>query len=292
MRIILFVVLIVIFFTSCESTAEIDLPPHESLLVLNSLFTPDSILWVRVTHSKSVFDNSPIEPVTNASVDLLDESGNSVGTMLHQGDGVYRLMTSFHPLPGTSYTINASAAGYPAVHSVDRIPAPVPITGYSVHDSARIDAYGVVMAGLDVTFDDPAEKNYYLLEYVKADTSDPSSPLVSKIQLMTFSDEAGNVEVLSSAIAFDDEFNNGKTCTLKALFYSSSELVHPVPGSHEVVYIRLLSVSRDYYLYKKTHNIQAENEGNPFSEPVQVHSNIAGGFGIFAGYSADTMTVK
>ena len=49
-----------------------------------------------------------------------------------------------------------------------------------------------------------------------------------------------------------------------------------------------MAVSEDYFLYRKTVTLQNSVVDNPFAEPVPVHSNMTGGFGIFAGYRAET----
>ncbi len=51
------------------------------------------------------------------------------------------------------------------------------------------------------------------------------------------------------------------------------------------------TVSRDFALYQKSALFQSYNEGNFFAEPIQVYTNVENGFGIFAGYSFNTLDI-
>ncbi len=53
----------------------------------------------------------------------------------------------------------------------------------------------------------------------------------------------------------------------------------------------LRTLSSDQYHYLRTLQLQEFNEGDSFSEVVPVYNNIENGFGIFAGYSSDSVVV-
>ena len=52
-------------------------------------------------------------------------------------------------------------------------------------------------------------------------------------------------------------------------------------------FIEIRSLSEDYYQYKRTVEIQESNIDDPFAEPTQIHTNVQGGLGIFAGYNVE-----
>ena len=55
---------------------------------------------------------------------------------------------------------------------------------------------------------------------------------------------------------------------------------------HSIEYwLEVTTMNEDYYNYQKTYILQAFQAANPYTEPVQVHSNIQNGVGIFAGYN-------
>ena len=52
----------------------------------------------------------------------------------------------------------------------------------------------------------------------------------------------------------------------------------------------LLTIDRSFYLYLKS--LENYEEGNPFTEPTRVYSNIQNGLGIFAAYQKDSARAK
>ncbi len=56
--------------------------------------------------------------------------------------------------------------------------------------------------------------------------------------------------------------------------------------------IEVISCSEAYYNYMKSITKYGMSLGNPFSQPVQVYSNINNGFGIFAGGNIYQQIVK
>jgi len=67
-------------------------------------------------------------------------------------------------------------------------------------------------------------------------------------------------------------------------FWSSNE-----PKSYPWKF-ELLHVTEDFYRYQQSIRLQQENDGNPFAQPVQVFSNVQGGYGLFAGAAASQWT--
>ena len=62
-------------------------------------------------------------------------------------------------------------------------------------------------------------------------------------------------------------------------------------GSEGRLYVILSTVSEGQYRYTRSVDLQYENDGNPFAEPVQVYTNVENGFGIMAGSSASQVVV-
>ena len=50
------------------------------------------------------------------------------------------------------------------------------------------------------------------------------------------------------------------------------------------VLIEALNCSRDFYLYNRSLQQSAGTGGNPFADPVLIHTNIQGGFGCFGSF--------
>ena len=50
----------------------------------------------------------------------------------------------------------------------------------------------------------------------------------------------------------------------------------------------ITTISEEMGNYYKSNNLYYESEYNPFSEPVNVYSNIHNGYGLFSSFSTDT----
>ncbi|GEM_PF-3420823 len=73
------------------------------------------------------------------------------------------------------------------------------------------------------------------------------------------------------------------------------ESIEDLPFYREYEYkliVHLRSVNKDYYQYQKSYDLYVENDGNPFSEPTLVKTNIKNGLGILATASEVTDTIK
>jgi len=46
--------------------------------------------------------------------------------------------------------------------------------------------------------------------------------------------------------------------------------------------VQLAGISADQYRYDRLISNYQENDGNPFTSPVQLHTNVEGGQGLFA----------
>ena len=167
------------------------------------------------------------------------------------------------------------------------MPPAISISSFNLKDSAFAGPHGNVEANLDITLNDPANKNYYMLEVFETDTFYPSDSGINYYYLF-IDDPAIGEKQNAIAVLFNDEFFNGKSYRLTVKF--DSYLLNANPGYP--VYVKLTSVNEDFYLYKKTFAAHLNNQGNPFAEPVQVYNNIKNGFGIFGGFSSYTLRIR
>jgi hypothetical protein len=277
---------------SCETIVDIELPEHKPVLVVNGIMNPDSVLTIKITHSRSSLDNGEIKPIENAAVALYLPGGQYLGNLDHVGDGHYQEASgSFVPSVGTQYIIEAVAPGYDKVSATDAVPIKVPIVSYTVKDSALQPADSEMMAQLDIVINDPPGRNYYAIELMMIDTTMSDTMFMPyKIYLQPLNHESSTEEHAYSGILVNDEFFDGKTYTISLLF-GSGNLGYMYYSSPYKLRLNFKTLSRDLYLYEKTFYLNYINSGNPFAEPVRVHSNVNGGFGIFGAYSEQTVMI-
>lgn len=276
------------FATSCELMVDVDVPFDGPRIVVNGLFTPDSVMTVILTEEKYILKaDGPYTPITSATVSVTDQSGNAVANLEHIGHGWYRSPT--RPIAGASYNIRIEAPGYSSVQAVSVLPDVVPIID-AVWDSTIIEPgsdFGTEMPTLEMTFRDPPGRNYYMvLMYLDAVRTYQTGPntfvtdTVSTIAYLNSDDPIYDGENLGSG-AFTDVLFEGREVTIKYRAYG---------GFGEIINTNLvlMNLGEDYYKYHTTGRLQDDVGFDPFAQPVKVFNNVQGGLGVFAGAASAT----
>lgn len=283
-RNILPLLLSLVIFAGCDQIIEVDLPPHEPQLNINSTFNPDSLWFVNVSSSLGIVEAGDPEVVTNATV-VVYADGAVLDTFVHFEDGFYVYPGAFQgesAEPGVNYEVRASAPGFQDVKGFGHVPEPVEILGgtwTSTYDSTTY------LSGtkFDVRFQDPSESNYYFVALVPIDTTNMQNIILWPSYIMSNSPALGAEDVYSNyafqGLVFGDESFNGSEANLE---FETYEYGGPSGG---VLMVILGTLSEDYYQYARSYSQFFENQFNPFAEPVMIHSNVDGGLGVFAGFS-------
>ena len=283
---------------ACETVVDVKPPPHEDRLVAQSFFTPDSLWVVRVTHT--VGYTSPESPgfVDDATVEIWEE-GHLRAQVAWADSGTYAIAGS-GPVMDQRYTLRVSAPGYPSLEGSDALPRPVPVTAFNETIVQSEDTTSRrQLTRLKITLDDPPDvANYYGLMVVQARWLEDRAmgqvtPLPPSLFIFESDDLAlgeGEFDFLDTEKTlyreafFTDGLFNGSTYTL------DFDVQYDTPDPNADVVVRrvlavvLLSVSEDFFRYWKTAGRQSFSNENPFAEPLRVHSNLTGGFGVFAGF--------
>jgi hypothetical protein len=285
-----------VLFTSCEKSEKIDdFPLVKPSLVVNALFSPDDSLILDISRSLSVLDNAPLKRVSQAKVVLYIDGIAADSLLTASSDNLYHL----HVVPqmGKSYQVRVSHPNYDTVLSTsESLPEKVLIskTDILVTDSNSwwyFDGQDTVFGGYfqakaSVRFKDPAsDGNFYVLRVLVVDTAESSNEEEWPSYLSSLSsndlalDEAsvGITSNSSSMLFFTDHIMNGGDYTIYL------DLLDYGFRKSKLYFFELSSVSESAYLYLRTREAYNASQSDPFAEPVQVFSNINGGFGIFAG---------
>ena len=158
-----FLILSALTLSNCTKEIEFDEQDIAPRIVVNSLFTNDSIWSAHISRSVGVLETTSYTTIDNASVNIFDDNANLVTTLTHQGDGLYTSPTGVSPQPNQSYTIEASASGYESVNATNSIPSAVPI--YQLDTVTSTNSDGETILEATITFQDPPNiSNYYMLE--------------------------------------------------------------------------------------------------------------------------------
>lgn len=291
-----------LFFVSCEKEIEFKGEETAPRLVLNAIITPNEPLTAML--GKSVFF---LHDTTGASYGCPENAqmslyvnGNLFETLSSNGD---TFSSSYIPFVGDTIRLTASAPDFDDVEAttfaipdapsfscntvLEHFGTPSYVIGDTVY--YYIHAKGQII--LDLYDTNPNSRDCYYISIVESDCYD--------IQQLTFSDpvfENINEPVLdeiysSSRPIFTDKIFDGSHYQLKIPFDIStiSSTEYTAETEFEIV---LEHIDMNLYEYYKTLFIAGKEDISLLSEPVHVHSNVNGGYGIVAGQNCDTIKIK
>lgn len=307
--------------TACETVVDVDIPDEPPRLVVNAFLQADSAVVLELSQSQSILSNAPLRPVGGATAVLLE--GDQLVTTLEEIPESGTYFSDFTPSVGKSYTIQVSKAGFEAVEATTLVRSPVAIQAIEVDTTLLLYTYdngdsivterNVTIDEVRLTFDDPAsERNYYAVmayryqiywqeiydaqnRYVRTDTVRGLIPLYLRSDdsaLTGAGDDflSGDDVAYGQTLSFSDDFFNGKTYTFQ--FRPDYYSYYEQSDEENEIYITLRTIDEGQYRYFRSVDLQYENDGNPFAEPVQVYSNVENGFGIVSGSSASQVVVN
>lgn len=293
------IVTFLILSTGCETIVRVDLPPHESQLVTNGFFTPDSLWQVRLSNTVSFTDLAKPSAVNDAVVEIWTNN-QKLTTLEPIGDGRY-LSTSKPPASSDQYSIRIQADGFKAVEGVGTMP-PEMAQANLTHQLDDTDAENRIEIKFKLTLQDPSDRtNYYSLMVLQQLVANFNGEILTyPFHQTTFKtndpvlrdgDFFDTEPIYLDQATFDDNLINGRSYELDFaldLFQQNTTEISSYKHTFNVV---LLEMSEDMFTFRQTAERQREAENDPFSEPVQVYSNMSNGFGIFAGYRAQVFPV-
>lgn len=303
-----------LLLSSCQEDLilDVDIPEEEAVLVVNSLFNPDSLWMVQVSSTTSLLGLEKPQEVSDARVELM-EDGTVIEVIPYFGErqvvgrgfastGIYR-SSALYPEVGKTYRIRVSASSFDPVSASDAIPEGVDIRSSSYIKNVGSDIVGP-LDEIRISFQDPAdEANFYNLR-VHSRSLDTTTGFIgsSAYGFSIISDlkddffgadpdqflgEDKLFEADTDGLSFSDEFFDGQEKEIVLQLRGGDVCGSgPVPFECQAV-VELSAISETFYRYHRTLQLQNKTEQNPFAESIQVSSNLDNGVGIFAGYNTD-----
>jgi hypothetical protein len=289
-RILAFSLLLCNFLTSCSKPVEIELPAHQSKIILNALINPSHSICILV--SKSLPVNSSEEPlISNAKLQLF-EDGNIIEEMALNSPGIY--CSQIKPKLGSKYKIIAFVEGLEQAEAMDIIPNDIPINSLLLLDSVgvandpdNLSYYSQIKLILP---DPPNEVNFYEIKVYTTRQDFPGDIFVREVYT---SDSSVNAEKYDNVnygnILFSDRYFDGKSYSLTIDFKLNKF------EKADEVFLEFNHISYEYYKYHKSIRNHNKNKTGEFwtpSNPVDLYSNVKNGYGIIAGYSSQVYVLK
>jgi len=300
MRSILTVIILSVFFLSCERTVEIDVPLQTSKLAVNAQWPQNRLFTVYVSKSLSVTDPVPYNYYENRflvknAVVVVKENSRIADTL--KWDSVNtRYISSKRVKIDSSYTIEVSAAGFPPVSAFSRMPPLIKPSKIVVKGNARTGSDGQLQSEVSVTFTDSPATDYYLFRFRNINGGfscvNTNDNVVEKTGLSNPFDTDNCLS--GNKLLVSDKTFNGKQKTI--VFYvnvsDTGPFVDPLTNRTQRPWLEMMHIHEDYYRYIKSINIYDDVSGNPLAEPVNVVSNIKGGYGFFSTYTISVDTLR
>lgn len=314
---------------SCVKNYDPGLSEHTSKLVLNSVFSPESVFTASISHSQSTIDSTDIQSLPGVKIELF-EDGQKIEelsltsevdtiTVYNFPEGeteeiieshVYR--STVKPQSGKSYSITASKDGYETINAYSEVP-PQLSTPIIYTDDLQIETTGYggqeITGNIWVDIDDvPNEENFYEFHLYRVfKDSIYDIEIVNGIPNITFtgevdisrnriytnvSDGSGNGTV-NDELEFGPEISQYSDVTFdgQRKRFILSDINEYINGAGHIE-LEIRSLSKDHYNYSTSWEKHYFNQGNFLAEPVIVYNNIENGYGIFAGYSTTILPIE
>lgn len=293
----------------CEKDLEYDIPGASPQLVVNSLFSLDSVMRIEVSLSASPGEGDNIRSLRDAKITLLEDhstvrdialdsmyatpfnfSGSAVASMAPIKLYYHRTLTTTVK-SGRPYSIQVKYSGMETVTATNTVPRPVRAAVVPQALGSAINIQGRVMTRRSFSIDDNGSReNFYGIEVL----AQPTGHNLPPERIAFLSDEKAFSENLtvndgqySQGVLYQPDdgvyFSNGKFKGRSETFdlYVDQEYI----SQEYDLKVRVLTLSKDFFEFATSYQKQKNNAGNPFAEPTQVYSNVEGGLGIFAGYA-------
>lgn len=277
MKNIFYTLSLLLLIVSCRKKATIKLPVSEKKLVVTCFLEAGDSLATAIVRTSSPkfagnngFNQQYDDVVSNATVKISDGQ-NTLELQYDVKSQSYKASTLSFPITsGKTYYLNVNTPDGKNVSASTTVP-----TGKLEYESFKIqiqknDSNSLeYVSSISVT-DQPEITNYLNINYqniTSSISSDPKDAEQNYVYPLRF---------------FDTDEKISKT----QYNYNTQTvgLYLPDPIRYAAAYIAILNCSKEFYLYNKSAEQAYFNNGNPFSDPVLVYSNINNGFGCFGSF--------
>tara|TARA_Y100000385_G_scaffold224276_1_gene234496 strand:+ start:2757 stop:3719 length:963 start_codon:yes stop_codon:yes gene_type:complete len=299
-----------------ETVVTIDIPPHEAVLVLNSIIDTDTEIRVLVSHSVGAFEQITPSCITDAEV-LLFENNQFLDTlsidlintdtmMFYNEYGEMELLMNYYtsdifPNSGSTYSVKVNHPSYESITASTYIPEDIIV--YNIQIDTVTDPEKI---GFSFSFNDNGiQENYYRLklfssciktwideydgyieeyEYsgnVMMMSNDPSFPSDIPFEGYTFTDDQ---------VVFTDDLFNGQekniSIDVESKGYRYSDC--------DTLIIQFSTFSDDTYRYYNSLGDHSEKGelGIFGGEVIPVYSNVENGLGVIISVNAQNIQLK
>jgi len=163
------ILVVLLVFTSCKKEIELNVAQATPKLVVEAIVTDSENSYVRITKSKSIYDNEESEAINDADVSISDDQGNTFLFNNINSFGYYAL-DGFIGIPGRTYTLDIDANGL-HITGVDKMLPHVDLEAITFRNiPISDDAEKQVLCHFQ---DDGATEDYYYFKVIETPSPTP-----------------------------------------------------------------------------------------------------------------------
>jgi hypothetical protein len=270
------VYLILIILAICCTKEVIIVPPkNNTRIVLNGFIKPESRILLNASITAGIFDTSNYV-VSNMKI-LLFENDLLVDTLTDLGDGNY--ISNIFPTYTNNYKVITQYNGEEILAS-DYLPDNFKFINIAECNNIYTDAEGSKYTSIKIRILDNKECiNYYSVKIIfKNEYHERSLHIFSYNQIIK---SEGLGSYYPHELVFKNTIFTQDTTEIQVNYFIPSQSAHSL-------IVQVKKTSHSYYLYKKQLMKHLYNQNGDIwdgvGDPVQMYTNIEGGYGIFAGY--------
>lgn len=262
---------------ACEQVVKIDIPEHESQLVLSSFYEAgDSSITAYLTKSVAILSNETPDNVRGATLNLYADEVllGQFEEVIGSTSPMYLLRLAEPLTEGINYRLTAEASDYISISATQKMPASPTISNLSYHARERPRTDGIFADALRLKVHDTSASNncYEFRAYRRSGNNNINAEWEPNwAESFTFGIERGR----DGSLLLNENL-------LEDNSYDVELLVYPEDTAYVDIQVEVKSISRDKYLFSKTLQAYYDAQYNPFSEPVIIHTNVENGQGIFS----------
>ncbi len=320
---ILIILSIIFVATSCHKVIDLDVSDAEKKIVINGILYPDSIVRVNISRSLGVLEEDSTEfQFLNKATAKLYENDNYIETLVFDSLGFYH--STIIPDLTKKYKLEVESEGIEKavgrIELVNPIEFAISDMEYSVEEITETitmdyENFEDDFESFDTTFiqvyfnckfniPDPADQENYYAIVAYSYSADIG-------ELIAFTYDENNEEVIYDGFFMEESemqavhahyyIENNYTFIENSSFYDNGFQIlkdNLFSGQNlslnmnisfrtfdlQPIYMKMYSIPKDYIDYIKSEEKYWQAHENPYTQPVNVFSNIENGFGIFTAF--------
>ena len=278
------------FCTGCIKDISSEIPDSGPKITLNGFFNPRVPVVVSITQSANVLDTLGNKYLVNAR-GYLYENDLLVDSLTYLEALKYHVAAGlFKPRPGNTYRLDIRSAGMDPVTARSPLPDSVAVLPTSL-DTLFYPSIGQDTYWLRIRFQDPPAPGdfYHLVLYRNRLHGDG----IWRPEALCYESADPVFDALATqGCAGGMCTDNAVTGQHKEILVNTRRRLNAHLNDSVQFLVELRHGSEPYYLYNKSLMIYKNGQSNIFAQPAPIVGNVAGGYGIFAGYAPVTDTVK